>query len=208
MCCTRLAENTGRKNYAKNRHLRTIAQLCTAISSQVRHISTIGKKTFKQQSLLHMSSQYGELRPTNGWDLLASLGHPSKSQPVSRLGFVTAPMSLNGGQENFAGCLAVSWAGTLHIHFGGCCPLTEFCRLQNSLCVQVLHSPILAALLHGTRVAAVSQTLWCVQRMELRNFHRGRHLHRESKKGATLTMAITLSILDRFAKFFHCCKEQ
>ena len=33
-------------------------------------------------------------------------------------------------------------------------------------------------------------------------------IHRESKKGATLTMAITLSILDRFAKFFHCCKEQ
>jgi len=32
-------------------------------------------------------------------------------------------------------------------------------------------------------------------------------LHRESKKGATLTMAITLSSLDRFAKFFHCCKE-
>ena len=28
------------------------------------------------------------------------------------------------------------------------------------------------------------------------------------KKGATLTMAITLLILDRFAKFFHCCKEQ
>ena len=27
-------------------------------------------------------------------------------------------------------------------------------------------------------------------------------IHRESKKGATLTMAITLSILDRFAKFF------
>jgi len=33
-------------------------------------------------------------------------------------------------------------------------------------------------------------------------------LHRESKKGATLTIAITLSILDRFAKFVHCCKEQ
>jgi len=28
------------------------------------------------------------------------------------------------------------------------------------------------------------------------------------KKGVTLTIAITLSILDRFAKFFHCCKEQ
>ena len=33
-------------------------------------------------------------------------------------------------------------------------------------------------------------------------------IHRESKKGATLTVAITLSILDGFAKFFHCCKEQ
>jgi len=33
-------------------------------------------------------------------------------------------------------------------------------------------------------------------------------LHCEAKKGATLTIAITLSILDRFAKFFHCCKEQ
>ena len=30
-----------------------------------------------------------------------------------------------------------------------------------------------------------------------------RRAHCESKKGATLTMDITLSILDRFAKFFH-----
>jgi len=29
---------------AKNCHLRTIAQLCRAISSQLRHVSTIGKK--------------------------------------------------------------------------------------------------------------------------------------------------------------------
>jgi len=28
------------------------------------------------------------------------------------------------------------------------------------------------------------------------------------KKGATLTTAITLPVLDRCAKFFHCCKEQ
>ena len=38
-------------------------------------------------------------------------------------------------------------------------PLTEFCQLQNSLCILVLRSPILSALLHGTRAAAVSQTL-------------------------------------------------
>jgi len=35
--------------------------------------------------------------------------------------------------------------------FGGSCPVTEFCQeVQNSLCVHVLRSPILAALLHGT----------------------------------------------------------
>jgi len=44
-CCTRLAGNAGRKKVAKNRHLGTIAQLCQTISSQRRHISTIGKKT-------------------------------------------------------------------------------------------------------------------------------------------------------------------
>jgi len=49
----------------KNRHLHIIAQLRQAISLQVRHISTIGKKHVKQQYLLHMFSQYGELQPTN-----------------------------------------------------------------------------------------------------------------------------------------------
>ena len=48
---------------AKN--LGTIPQLCQAISSQLRHVSTIGKKVVKQQYLLHMCSQYGELPPTS-----------------------------------------------------------------------------------------------------------------------------------------------
>jgi len=55
MCCTGLAANTGPKKVAKNRHLGTIGQLCRAISSQLRHVSTIGKKIVKQQYLLHMS---------------------------------------------------------------------------------------------------------------------------------------------------------
>ena len=40
---------------AKNRHFGTIAQLCRAISSQLRHVSTIGKKLVKQQYLRYMS---------------------------------------------------------------------------------------------------------------------------------------------------------
>ena len=48
------------------------------------------KKFIKQQYLLHMSSQYGEFRPTNGRDRLTSLRHPYKFQLVSRLCSVTA----------------------------------------------------------------------------------------------------------------------
>jgi len=119
----------------KNRHLSAIAPLCRAISSQLKHLSTIGKKIMKQQYLLQMFPQYCEVRPTNGWDRFRSLGHSSKFQWVSRLGFVTAAMSLTGGQPNLAGRLAVSWAGTLYLYiFGSSCPLTEFCQVQNSLC--------------------------------------------------------------------------
>ena len=48
-----------------------------------------------------MSVQYGELRPTSGWNLLASLGHPCKFQRVSRLDSVTARQSSSGRQPNF-----------------------------------------------------------------------------------------------------------
>jgi len=178
--------NTGRKTSPQIRHLRTIAQLCRAISSQLSNVSTIGKKNIKQQYLLHTFSQYGELRHISDWDRLASLWHPSKFQRVSRLGFVTAPTSLNGGQLHFSRCLTVSWAGrpTLYI-FPGSCPLTESCLVQNSLCVQILRSPVLEALLHGTGAAVVSQTLrrgtgdGITKLSLLAILNRGRHLYSE-----------------------------
>jgi len=65
MCCTQLAGNTGRKNDAKNRHLRTIAQLCRAVYSQLRHILTIGKKNFLNSDMsstcLHNTANFGPL---------------------------------------------------------------------------------------------------------------------------------------------------
>ena len=54
------------------------------------------KKLVKQQYVLHMSPQYGELRPTSGWDRLTNLGHPCKFQLVSHLGSVTARHLLVG----------------------------------------------------------------------------------------------------------------
>jgi len=98
-CCARLVANVGRKKSSKSRHLGTFPQLCRAISSQLRHVSTIGKR---QQYLLHMSPQYGELRPTCGWDPFVSLGHPCKFQQVSRLGSITARHSCSERQPNFA----------------------------------------------------------------------------------------------------------
>jgi len=62
---------------AKISYPSTIAQLCRTISSQLRHVSTIGKNC-KQQYLIHTSSQYGEIRPTNGWDRLVSLDYPQQ----------------------------------------------------------------------------------------------------------------------------------
>jgi len=55
----------------------------------------------------------------------------------------------------------------------------EFCPVQNSLYAQVVRSPILAALLHGTSAVGVSQTLQrgTIKGRELRNFHTGRHLY-------------------------------
>jgi len=75
------------------------------------------KNLVKQQYLLHMSSQYGELSLLMAEIGSGVWGSPSKFQRVSRLGFVTEAKSVNGGQPNFAWCLAISWAGTLCVHF-------------------------------------------------------------------------------------------
>jgi len=44
VCCTRLTRNAGPKKLPKIRHLGTIAELCRAVSSQLRHVLTIRKK--------------------------------------------------------------------------------------------------------------------------------------------------------------------
>jgi len=101
-CCTWLAEkNTGRKKSPKNRHLGIIAQLCQAISSQLRHLSTIGKNL--------LSSNISSRCPHN----------------MANFGPLAAEID------------PVVW-GT-PAHFNGFC--------------------VLAALLHGTLVVSVSQTL-------------------------------------------------
>ena len=90
------------KKWPKIRHLGTIAQLCPAISSQLRHISTIGKK------LLNNNTSSTCVQNMANFSLLAAeivslvWGHPSKLQRVSHLCSVTARHSSSGRQPDFA----------------------------------------------------------------------------------------------------------
>jgi len=86
----RLAGNAGRKIYAKIRHMGTIAQICRAVSSQLRYVSTIGKNLLNNNissTYPHNIANFGPLAaeivlgvwgtPANfhGFRVLASLLH-------------------------------------------------------------------------------------------------------------------------------------
>jgi len=90
-----------------------------------------------------------------------------------------------------ARCLAVSWAAALYIYiFGGSCSLTEFRYVQNSLCVHVLRSAILAALLHGNPAVGSDKLCGVLQGMELRNFGGGRNLYLAGRPSRWASMHI------------------
>ena len=90
------------------------------------------RKLVKQQYLLQMSPQYGELQSTSGWDRFVSLGHTSKFQRVSRLAFVTAVTSLTRYNQTLHDvCPSPGLVYYMYI-FGGSCPLTEFCLVVSS----------------------------------------------------------------------------
>ena len=84
----------------KNRPSHRRTTLSGYIFATKAHIDN-RKKYVKQQYVLHMSPQYGELRLTSGWDLFGSLGHPSKFQRVSHWQR-HARHSSSGRQSNFA----------------------------------------------------------------------------------------------------------
>jgi len=118
-----------------------------------------------------MSPQYGELRPA----LTAEIGWRAWGTSANFNWFHVLPSLQQRRRSPEANqTLHDVWPspGLLHYIyiFGDSCPLTEFCPMQNSLYVQVLRSPILAALLHGTPPASVSQALRC-------DIRRGRHLY-------------------------------
>jgi len=129
-------------------------ELSFFMSAQLRHISTIGK------SLLNSNISYTcPYTMVNFGPVAAEIGWRVWGTPANFNGFrvfyslLQRRRSMEANQTYDVG----PSSGLVHYTyiFGGFCPLTEFCQVQNSLCVQVLRSPILAALLHGTRAAGV-----------------------------------------------------
>jgi len=163
MCCTRLAANT----WCKKSHLRTITQLCRAISSQLRHASTIEKNLLNSNISSTWSRNMANFVP-----LAAEIGSAVWGTTANLNGFCILPLFLQRRRSPEANwTLHDVWPSPGLRHyiyvFRGSCPLTEFRHVQISLCVQVLQSPILAALLHGIRTSGSAK-----QGMELQNFCR------------------------------------
>ena len=91
------------------------------------------KKLVKQQYLLHIFPQYGELRPTSGWDRFGSLGTPATFNGFRVLALLTAATSFTGGQPKFARCLPSSGLlYTIYTRSGALAPWRNFatCKIH------------------------------------------------------------------------------
>jgi len=155
----------------KIRHLGTIAQLCRAISSQLRHLLTIEKNSLNSSissTCPHNMVNFGLLTAEICWRVwgtpanfnwfrvLASLLQRSRSMKVNQTLHDVWPSS--------------GLAHYVYI-FRGSCPVTEFCHVQNSLCV-LLYWQRYCTTLEQRASAKV-----CGVVQERRTFRRGRHLY-------------------------------
>jgi len=105
MCCMRLAGNAGPKKSSKICHLGTTAQLCRAISSQLRQVSTIGKNLVKlPKTAVSPTCPYNMVN----FGLLAAeivslvWGTPANFNGFPVSAALTARHSSTGRQRNFA----------------------------------------------------------------------------------------------------------
>ena len=73
MSCTQLTGNTRHKKSPSAHHHTSLSTYIFANKACIDN----GKTAVKQQCLLHMSLQYDELQPTNGWDRFGSVGQIS-----------------------------------------------------------------------------------------------------------------------------------
>jgi len=113
MCCTRLTGNAGHKNLPSWHN----CSLCWAISPQLRHVLTVRKTLLKQQyfpSCPHNMMNFGPPMAEICWRVWAT--------PANFNGFRVLALLLQWRHSTEVNqtshrCLAISWTGTLYIHF-------------------------------------------------------------------------------------------
>jgi len=159
MCCTRLAGNTGRNNDAKNRHLRTIAQLCRAMSSQLRH------RAYRQSEKMlnsNISSRYPH-NMANFGPLTAEIGSGVWGTPANFNGFESWLRYCSDVAQRRPTKLCtifgrlLGWC-TIRTFSGALASWRNFATCKIYFASNFLRSPVLPALLHGTPAAGFSQT--------------------------------------------------
>jgi len=74
MCCTRLAENAGRKKSPSAHHRTTLLGYIFATKARIDNRK---KNLLSSNISSRCPPQYGALWPTSGWDRSGSFGHPS-----------------------------------------------------------------------------------------------------------------------------------
>jgi len=177
MCCKRLAGNTGCRNDGKNCQLRTITLICRAISSPLRHISTIGKTT--------CYTTISSARPYNGANfgpVMAEIGSGVWSTPVNFNRFHVLASLLQRrcspeANQTFHNVWPSAWLVHYIYIFGGSRPDGILPSAKFTLC------PKSCILLYWQRYCtalqqqASAKLCGIIQGMKLRNFLRGRHLY-------------------------------
>jgi len=142
----------GRKNWPSSHYPTTLLGYIFA----TMHVSTIGKKLVKQQYLLHMPSQYGELGPLTAETSWRVWGTQANFNGVRVLASLLQRRRKSTKLCTMFGRLLGSWY-TIYTFAGALAPYRNSARCKIHFCAQVLRSPVLAALLHGTGAVGVIQ---------------------------------------------------
>ena len=183
---------------------------CRGVSSQLRQISTIRKNVLNSSISSTCSHNMVNFGPVT-----AEIGSGVWGTPANFNGFRILPSLLGLLQRRRSPqtnqTLHDVWLSPWLLHymyiFGGSCPLTEFCPVQNSLTCFTSKSCVL---LHWQRYCtaiqqrASAKLCSMVQGMELRNFGRGRHLYSDGRPSHLASAHILVS----FSSFMRYCERE
>jgi len=104
---------------------------------------TIGKKLVKQQYIPYMSHNMVNFGPLAAEIVSLVWGTPTNFNGFRGLSSLLPPRRSTEANQTFHTVSPLPGLVDYIYTFSGCCSVTEFCQVQNSLCViQVLRSPI------------------------------------------------------------------